>query len=186
MNNGWTSGFGYLNGISDLDWRIVGTGDFNRDGRMDILWRNYGLGEYSGWNVIWYMDGEGIAGFGYLNGISDLDWQIVGDGRLRQGRAYGHPVALLRERRVQRLECHLVYESGRGSRASDISTRISDTSWQIAGTGDYDSDGDMDILWRYYGSGEYQGWNCHLVHERRGDHAASIIPIPSRIQAGGS
>ena len=37
---------------------------------------------------------------------------------------------------------------------------IPDTTWEIAGADDFNGDGNTDILWRNYGSGELQGWNC--------------------------
>ena len=72
----WT-GSADLSAVADLNWQIVGTGDFNRDGNVDILWRYNGPG---GYNVIWYMNGTNWAGTVDLSGVSDLNWQIVGTG----------------------------------------------------------------------------------------------------------
>ena len=38
--------------VSDTAWELVGTGDFNGDGKLDILWRHT-----SGVNYVWYMNG---------------------------------------------------------------------------------------------------------------------------------
>jgi hypothetical protein len=40
-------------------WRAVGTGDFNDDGNLDILWQNA-----SGQASIWEMDGHTLTGEG--------------------------------------------------------------------------------------------------------------------------
>ena len=67
-----------------LDWQVVGTGDFNGDGRDDILWRNY-KGQLSDW--------LGAAGGGFVNNdvnaltAAPTNWSVVsigdynGDGR---------------------------------------------------------------------------------------------------------
>src|SRR5262245_33472306 len=39
--------------LTDVRWRMVGVGDFNRDARPDIAWRHSESGE----NVIWFMNG---------------------------------------------------------------------------------------------------------------------------------
>ena len=43
--------------------------------------------------------------------------------------------------------------------SESVFSQIMDTAWQIGGTGDFNGDGQTDILWRYYGTGAYQGLN---------------------------
>jgi hypothetical protein len=57
-------------GGSDSDWHIVGVGDFNGDGRADILWRHT-----SGFVSQWLVDGTTIIGAG-SPGAATSDWQI--------------------------------------------------------------------------------------------------------------
>jgi hypothetical protein len=38
-------GGGYLPAVPDIGWRIVGVGDFNGDGKPDILWRHETSGQ---------------------------------------------------------------------------------------------------------------------------------------------
>jgi len=49
----WRTGTAYLTTVTDTNWHIVGTGDFNRDKQIDILWRNPSTGA----NVVWLMNG---------------------------------------------------------------------------------------------------------------------------------
>jgi hypothetical protein len=142
--------------IPDTNWRIVGTGDFDGDSDTDILWRYYGTGTYQGLNVIWYMNGTSytevvfsqvldtnwkIAGAADFDGDSDMDllWRYHGTGAY-QG-------------------LNLIWYMSGTSYAEVVFSQILDTNWQICGTGDFDGDSDADILWRYYGTGAYQGLN---------------------------
>src|SRR3989304_8424342 len=76
--------------VADTNWEIVGTGDFNNDGKTDILWRN----KTNGLSALWFMDGTTMSSWTWL----------------------------------------LPY--------------VSDTNWEIVGTGDFNNDGKTDILWR--------------------------------------
>ena len=65
-----------------LDWTIAGIGDFNADGRADILWRHT-----SGVVYTWLMNGPSIIGTGSPGSVSP-DWTIQGVGDFNgDGRA---------------------------------------------------------------------------------------------------
>src|SRR5947207_14141107 len=68
---------GSINAVGDQAWQVKGIGDFDGDGKSDILWRNAVTGE----NYIYFMDGLVIKpSEGYLRTVSDVAWQIAGIG----------------------------------------------------------------------------------------------------------
>src|SRR5439155_897357 len=67
---------GYLRTVADLAWHIAGVGDFDGDGKADILWRNTSTGQ----NYIYLMNGITIGAEGYLRSVADQNWQVAGIG----------------------------------------------------------------------------------------------------------
>ena len=67
------AGEGYLRTVADLAWKIVQVGDFDGDGRGDILWRKSDTGD----NYLYLMNGSAIAGEGYLRTVSDANWRVM-------------------------------------------------------------------------------------------------------------
>jgi hypothetical protein len=53
-------------------WSVVGSGDYNNDGRADILWRNSANGS----NVIWRS--ASAATQQGVSAVTNLTWQVVG------------------------------------------------------------------------------------------------------------
>jgi len=66
--------YAWLLEVADLNWEIVGTGDFNSDGKTDILWRNKSTGQ----NVVWLMNGTTYGSYTWLPDVPDTNWEIVG------------------------------------------------------------------------------------------------------------
>ena len=147
-----------LSSVPDIAWDIVGTGDFNGDGRTDILWRYNGQGPFQGLNDIWYMDGATFLGECVFSQIADLNWRIAGTGDFNGDgetdilwRYYGTGA-------YQGLNV-IWFMDGSTFLEEAVFSQVLDTNWRIAGTGDFNSDGTTDILWRCYGVGPYQGLN---------------------------
>jgi len=64
---------GYLRSVPDLAWKIVQVGDFDNDGKADVLWRN----SDTGGNYLYLMDGTDIVGEDYLRTVSDGNWRVM-------------------------------------------------------------------------------------------------------------
>jgi hypothetical protein len=72
LMNGTTVAGGVSLPTTDPSWSIVGTGDFNGDGKTDILWHHT-----SGAVAIWLMNGTAVASSVGLPS-ADTSWSIVG------------------------------------------------------------------------------------------------------------
>jgi hypothetical protein len=91
--NNFTLQSGYfIPTVADLNWQIISTADFDRDGHADILWRNRATGE----NVIWQMNSTGLQSGYFLTPVADANWRIIdtatsmGTGRLTSSGVSGH------------------------------------------------------------------------------------------------
>ena len=58
-------------GTVPVEWTISGTGDFDGDGKKDIVWTNTATGD----RAIWLLNGSTVTGGGYLGTVS-LEWKI--------------------------------------------------------------------------------------------------------------
>ncbi len=76
MNGNTLVGGGAASPNPGPSWRAVGTGDFNDDGRSDILWQNASSGQVS----IWEMDGSSLIGGGAVGPNPGPAWRAIGTG----------------------------------------------------------------------------------------------------------
>ncbi|MDB5432691.1 MAG: pilin protein MshA [Caulobacter sp.] len=140
--------------ISYVDpvWAVVPqAGDFNGDGRADILFRNTNTGEVYVWNS---QTGSAAVNFlGQSLGAIGADWSIKGVGDFNgDGRADV----------LWRSDAGDVYvwlDSSTGAPAMTGQTISSvGNDWTILGLGDFNGDGRDDVLWRHT-DGELYVWN---------------------------
>jgi hypothetical protein len=135
----------------DLSWQIAGVGDFNNDGNTDILWRHLP----SGMVAIWYMDGDGrISNTAVIYSSIDLNWQISGVGDFNND---GNVDILWRHLPSGIVAVWYMDGAGGISGIAILNSGV-DTNWQISGVGDFNNDGNVDILWRHTPSGMVAVW----------------------------
>src|SRR5262249_21738332 len=127
----------------------VATGDFNGDGRGDILWRNQNTGQ----NVIWLMNGTTIIGGGSPGSVPPSGgWLVPGNGDVNgDGTADSFWYNRIEGLVVGRL-MNGASVIGGGSPGS------APTAWFASQTGDFNGDGKTDILWINQFTGEVLIW----------------------------
>ena len=119
------------------NWNVVGVGDFNGDGKADILWQNTSNGNLA----IYLMNGTTITGsatFANLGaysvvGIGDFNGDGKSDILLRDGSG---DIA--------------IWEMNGATILNPSTAGVGNlsTAWSVAETGDFNGDGMSDILWR--------------------------------------
>jgi hypothetical protein len=154
--------------IIDTNWKIAGTGDFNNDGKVDILWQHQ-----DGKLAVWHMDGVNLASAVPLNPgqLSDTNWKIAGTGDFnRDGK-----VDILWQHQDGKLAVWYMDGVNLASAVPLNPGQVNDTNWKIAGTGDFNRDGKVDILWQHQ-NGKLAAWYMDGVNLVQG-----INVYPSQI-----
>jgi FG-GAP-like repeat len=146
----------------DSSWSVAGIGDFNDDGDADILWRQSGTGTLADWS----MNGStitssagltfhgsavtpdaswSVAGIGDFNGDGNADilWRQGGTGALADWSMSGSTIVS---------SAALTYQGG---------AVTPDSSWSVAGIGDFNGQGFAEILWRQSSSGALALWQMN-------------------------
>ena len=135
--------------IADLDWAVAGVGDFDGDGKADVLWRNSATGD----NLLWLMNGAAIAGAVSIAPMADLAWTVAGTGDFD-----GDGKVDILWRNATTGQDAIWFMNGATIVNGPLIATMSDTSWTIAGTGDFDGNGKADILWRNTTTGQDAIW----------------------------
>ncbi len=145
------------------NYKLIGIGDFDGDGKSDLLWRNISSGQV----YVWLLDGvtpwstlqsggregalvDSLSSSWILNGIGDFD----GDGKddlLWRDKSSGQPYVWL----LNGVTPWATLQSG-GKEGGLLDSLSSD--WVLKGVSDFNGDGKDDLLWQTKSTGQPYIW----------------------------
>jgi FG-GAP-like repeat len=130
----------------DASWTIAGAGDVNGDGSADLIWANQAtnLAEIQ-------LQAQGApAGGGVIpNSPFDSSWSVVATGDFN-----GDGLTDLVYRHAGDGVVEIQFLNGlAGAGGGAISNNPFDTTWNIVTAGDFNGDGDSDLVWQQPASG---------------------------------
>ena len=165
-------GSAHLPAIS-LAWSVEGIGDFDGDGRGDILWRHVA----SGATYVWFMSGTSAVDAGYTTGSAAASWSIEGvgdlDGDGRDDILWRHTSGLL----------YAWLMEGLDPAAGSASMPSVDVAWQVRVVADFAGDGRCGILWRETASGATYLWRMNGAAVEPAGYTGSQADTSWTIQA---
>ncbi len=121
------------------------SGDYDGDGKSDVLWRNTSTGA----NMIWKS--ANVATPQATTTVTDQNWKIVGKGDFDDD---GKSDVFWRNTSTG---ANTIWRSGNSATPQTVSA-IADPGWKVGGVGDFDGDGKSDVFWRNTNTGNNTIW----------------------------
>lgn len=134
-----------------LTWKLRGSGDFNADGKADLVWQNVTTGEV----VCWLMDGALQYSAAWITPSVHPSWEIAS---VRDMNRDGFPDLLWTNGSTGQVVVWYMNRTTRVSQAWINATPLTDPNWKLRGSADFTGDGKPDLLWQHEVSGEPVLW----------------------------
>jgi ELWxxDGT repeat protein len=148
--NGTTfEGASFIQPVTDLNYGIAATVDFNGDGETDILWRN----NLAGVTGFWLMNGLSLSSVAIISPSLGQDWQVYAAGDFNQDGQ----IDLLWRNNISGEAGFWLLNGTTLSSAVALGPTLS-LDWQIQGVADFNGDGKLDIFWRNFVNGQNGVW----------------------------
>jgi hypothetical protein len=144
-------------------------GDFNQDGKPDLLWHN----QASGCTKVWLLDHGTMTSDAPLtpDGLADTNWQVRG---LADFNGDGHGDLLWQNQQTGDLRAWLMNGTSLVSGVDLTPKTVGSFVWQIRGMADFNGDGKADILLHHQKNGTLYVW---LMNGTTAVSGAYLTPI---------
>ncbi len=148
-NNGTISGGDYVNPAPPAGWKAVGIGDFNGDGKSDIVFQNQTTNQIA----IWFMNGPNYQDGVLMPYTPPAGWQVVGVGDLNGD---GNPDLVFQNQDTfQVIVWYMRGSTYLGGSAINATTA---SGWNVVSVADYNGDGYADLLFQNPSSNQAALW----------------------------
>jgi hypothetical protein len=128
---------------------LLASGDFNGDGKADVLLRNGANGHTAGW----LMNGLTVDNSAFMPTIADTNWEVKGVGDFdADGKA-----DVIWRHKVNGQDIAWLMNGLTVANSAFLPT-IADTNWEIVGAGDFDGDAKADVILRNQATGQNIVW----------------------------
>jgi hypothetical protein len=148
-NNATITGGEYCSVVPYAGWRVVGVGDFNGDGKSDLVFQNQTTNQVA----VWYMNGPTYAGGIVLPFTPPAGWTVAGVGDLN---ADGLPDLVFQNQNSGQIA--LWYMNHTDYIGGTVMNIVPVTGWKIVGVGDYNGDGYADLLFQNQTTNQAAVW----------------------------